>query len=78
MKGSNLKAMDGILEWLCDSRWHRLDEMKVHFSLLGDEIEGIIRFLGEQSFIELDEEAKKAKIKPVGAKFLELPQLRRW
>ncbi|RZN44199.1 MAG: hypothetical protein EFT35_00290 [Methanophagales archaeon ANME-1-THS] len=69
----NGKALDGILEWLRDSQWHYLDEIKGDIPLPRNTIDGVIRLLNEISFIEFDEENYKARIKPLGLEFLELP-----
>jgi RIO-like serine/threonine protein kinase len=68
-----MKPLDKILELLRDSQWHSLDEIKAHVSLPEDEFKKIIRFLEEQEFINLDKNRRRAKIKPAGLTFLELP-----
>ena len=62
-----------VLESLHDSQWHSLDEIRALFSLPGDKLKKIVRFLEEVEFITFDEERERAKINPLGLTFLTLP-----
>ena len=62
-----------VLESLHDSQWHSLDEIRALFSLPGDKLKKIVRFLEEEEFISFDEERERAKINPLGLTFLTLP-----
>jgi len=73
-----LKFLDEILESLRDSQWHSLDEIRTQISTslpMGaeDTSNKIISLLEEQEFISIDKESGRAKIKPLGLKFLGLP-----
>ena len=68
-----MKHLDIVLESLHDSQWHSLDEIRTHFSLPGDKLKKIVRFLEEEEFISFDEERERAKINPLGLAFLTLP-----
>ena len=68
-----MKHLDIVLESLHDSQWHSLDEIRALFSLPGDKLKKIVRFLEEEEFISFDEERERAKINPLGLAFLTLP-----
>lgn len=73
-----LKFLDEILESLRDLQWHSLDEIRAQSSLslpkgMEDKLNIIIPFLEKQEFISIDEEGGRARIKPLGLKFLGLP-----
>ncbi len=68
-----MKHLDIVLESLHDSQWHSLDEIAALSSLPEDKLKKIIRFLEEEEFISFDEERERAKIKPLGLTFLQLP-----
>lgn len=68
-----MKPLDKILELLQDSQWHSLDEIRTQVSLSEDKLKEIIRFLEEQEFISMDKNKMRAKIRPLGLTFLELP-----
>ena len=68
-----MKSIDTALELLQDSQWHLLDEISGKISLSEDIIEKIAAFLEMNGFINLDNDKKRAKIEPLGLRFLELP-----
>lgn len=68
-----MNAIDTVLEWLHDSQWHSLDELKGNVSLSDDEVKRIVTVLEENEFINLDGNKTKAKIRTSGLRFLELP-----
>jgi len=70
-----LQFLDELLESLRDLQWHSLDEVRTQVSP-GTEDELYYKFiplLEVQEFISIDTERKRAKIKPMGLKFLGLP-----
>lgn len=68
-----MKSIDTALELLQDSQWHLLDEIGGEISLSENTIEKIATFLEMNGFINLDNDKKRAKIEPLGLRFLELP-----
>ena len=51
-----------------------MDELKAKLFFLSEEnLNEIIRFLDEFKFINFNKKEKKAKIKPLGLSFLQLP-----
>ncbi len=73
-----LKFLDEILESLRDLQWHSLDEIRTQVSpslpLSAEEkLNKILPLLEIQEFISIDVERGRAKIKPMGLKFLGLP-----
>ncbi|MGB7532630.1 MAG: hypothetical protein WA977_06600 [Halobacteriota archaeon] len=73
-----LKFLDEILESLRDLQWHSLDEIRTQVSLslplsAEEKLNKILPLLEIQEFISIDVERGRAKIKPMGLKFLGLP-----
>jgi len=72
-----MKAPDKILELLQDLQWHLVDEIKAKFYFLPeDKLNEVILFLEEQQLIKLDRNKRRAKINPLGLRFLELPPIK--
>lgn len=75
-----LKFLDGILESLRDLQWHSLDEIRTQVSISSPgsaeeklNLNKFIPLLEVHEFISIDVERRRAKIKPMGLKFLGLP-----
>lgn len=67
-----MERIDIILNKLKDSQWHSCDEIKEHVALSDDALKIILKFLNDDNFIIYEMPNKRAKIKPLGLRFLEL------
>ncbi len=66
-----MQYIDRMLELLRDSKWHSLDEIKNEIPVSADQLNEILSFLQDQSFINRDNE--KLRITQRGLRFLTLP-----
>ncbi len=65
-----MKIIDKILELICDTQWHSIDEIRKSILLPSDELNEVICFLEKQGFI--NKEKEKINITDLGKKFLAL------
>jgi DNA-binding IclR family transcriptional regulator len=59
-----------ILEILSDEKWHRVEEIQQKMKLNENQLQQIIRFLKEYSFIVTDEKDKEIKLEETVRIFL--------
>jgi len=65
-----MKIIDKILELICDTQWHNIDEIKKCILLPSDKLNEVICFLEKQEFI--NKENEKIRITRLAKKFLTL------
>lgn len=65
-----MKNIDKILEQICDTQWHSIDEIKKNFFLPSEKLNEVLCFLEKQEFI--NKENEKIRITSLGQKFLAL------
>ena len=65
-----LLAIDEILWLLKDGKWHNLRESIEKCSLPKSEVKMAVSFLLEYDFIQVDENGRKAKLRPLVLKFI--------
>ncbi len=63
-----MKIIDEILERICDTRWHSIDEIKNIIFLPSDKLNEVLCFLENQKFI--NKEKKEIRITDHGQNFL--------
>jgi len=66
-----LSAIDEILWLLRDGKWHNLREITEKSSLPESKVKIAINFLWEYNFIQVDENGRKAKLRPLMLKFID-------
>ncbi len=66
-----MSTIDKILWLLKDGEWHNLKEIAEKATLPKVKAEMVVSFLGEYDFIQLNENLKRAKLKPSIRKFFE-------
>ena len=66
-----LSAIDEILWLLRDGKWHNLREITEKSSLPESKVKIAINFLWEYNFIQVDENGRKAKLRPLILKFID-------
>ena len=66
-----LSTIDEILWLLKDGRWHKLEEITEKSSLAKYKAKMAIGFLQEYSFIQVDENGRKARLYPPMLNFLD-------
>jgi hypothetical protein len=66
-----LSAIDEILWSLKDGKWHNLKEITENSSLTEPKAKMTINFLQEYSFIQVDENERKAKLRPQMLSFID-------
>jgi len=64
-----LSEIDEVLWLLKDGKWHDLREIKEKCSLPESKVKIAISFLWEYAFIEVRENGRKAKLRPLMLKF---------
>ena len=63
-----MKIIDEILERICDTRWHSIDEIKNSIFLPSDKLSEVLCFLEKQEFI--NKEKEEIRITNHGQNFL--------
>jgi len=66
-----LSAIDEILWLLKDGKWHNLREITEKSSLPGSKVKIAVSFLWKYDFIQVDENGRKAKLRPLILKFID-------
>jgi hypothetical protein len=66
-----LSTIDEILWLLKDGKWHNLSEVMEKGSLPKSKIEMAVSFLWEYDFIQVNENGRKAKLRPLMLNFIE-------
>jgi predicted transcriptional regulator len=66
-----MEELDTILELINDSQWHSIEEIQKEVNLPSDKLNGVIRFLQEQAFV--DKQNGSLRITSAGLRLLELP-----
>jgi len=66
-----LSAIDEILWLLKDGKWHNLEEITEQCSLPNSKVKMAVSFLWEYDFIQVNENARKAKLRPLILKFID-------
>lgn len=68
------EIFDRLLELLKDSQWHSLKEIEEKISIPEGDFASVLSLFIEFDFISRMDEGSKVRIKPLGSRFLELPQ----
>ncbi len=63
-------AIDEILRLLKDGKWHTLREIIEKCSLPKSKVKRAVSFLWEYDFIQVDENGRKAKLRPLTLNFI--------
>lgn len=66
-----LSTIDEILWLLKDGKWHNLREIIEKGSLSKSKMEMAVSFLWEYDFIQVNENGRKAKLRPLMVNFIE-------
>jgi len=66
-----LSAIDEILWLLKDGKWHDLKEITEQCSLPNSKVKMAVSFLWEYDFIQVNENTRKAKLRPLILKFID-------
>ena len=66
-----LSAIDEILWLLKDGKWHDLKNITEKCSSPESKVKIVINFLWEYDFIQMNENGRKAKLRPLMLKFID-------
>ena len=66
-----MSAIDEILWLLKDGKWHSLREILEKCSLPKSKVEMAVSFLWEYDFIQVNENGRKAKLRPFMVNFID-------